>query len=213
MIQKTFFRTFVLLVALSSSCVFASEIQPATTIILTRHGETQWNVEKRWQGATDIPLNLTGIKQATEKSELYSDYPIAAVYSSALQRAHLTAQIIAAPHGHRVRILDGLTEPSFGILDGMTKSEIMELIGPRLSKMSQEERRHSGELEGLVTPATIAKKAEDALRMVGQAHPGQMVVAVAHSGIIEPILVMHTDTVSLTVHMTNMAYLKFIYDG
>ena len=66
----------------------------ATRIIAVRHGETAWNVDTRIQGHLDIALNDTGRWQARQVARALADEPLAAVYTSDLQRAHATAQAI-----------------------------------------------------------------------------------------------------------------------
>jgi broad specificity phosphatase PhoE len=78
-----------------------------TTILLARHGETQWNLERRWQGWADPPLNDTGRAQAQALAQQLRDTPFDAVYTSDLRRAHETAEIVAAPHGVPVARIKG----------------------------------------------------------------------------------------------------------
>ena len=81
-----------------------------TTILLARHGETDWNRENRFQGHADPPLNETGRAQAAELAAALIAEPLAAVYSSPLRRAFETAQILAAPHGLEPVPVDALRE-------------------------------------------------------------------------------------------------------
>lgn len=98
-----------------------------TTLLLVRHGETDWNAARRIQGSTDIPLNDVGRAQARETaSELASQFagvsPV--VVSSDLSRAHETAQIIADALGvDAPRTYAGLRERSYGVAEGMTVAE------------------------------------------------------------------------------------------
>lgn len=75
----------------------------ATRIIAVRHGETAWNVDTRIQGHLDIALNDTGRWQARQVARALADEPLAAVYTSDLQRAHATAQAIAQASGAQLR--------------------------------------------------------------------------------------------------------------
>src|SRR5690349_19284278 len=71
-------------------------------ILLARHGETQFNVEGRWQGQSDSPLTERGVAQARELARALATAQIAAVYSSDLGRALNTAIEVAAPHALQV---------------------------------------------------------------------------------------------------------------
>ena len=70
----------------------------AATLLLVRHGETDWNRERRWQGHADPPLNDTGRTQARELARQLADVPLEAVYASDLRRARDTAAVVAEAH-------------------------------------------------------------------------------------------------------------------
>jgi probable phosphoglycerate mutase len=97
-----------------------------TTIILARHGETDWNSERRWQGHADQPLNEAGRAQARELAESLASRRIDAVYSSDLERARETARIVADRIGLPVRLNPGLREVDVGDWSGRVHSEIEE---------------------------------------------------------------------------------------
>ena len=96
-----------------------------TTFILIRHGETKWNLERRMQGQTDVPLNATGEKQAEQLSNYLRNYPIHIFYSSPLKRTHQTTRIIRKHH-HDAPLFfhDALKERSFGLSEGKTYEEL-----------------------------------------------------------------------------------------
>lgn len=96
-----------------------------TIIYLVRHGETNWNRERRFQGQKDVPLNDYGRAQAKKLSEKLnlSNSNIDAIYSSDLKRAYETANIIAEKYNYDVRINIGLRERFFGVLEGLSLEE------------------------------------------------------------------------------------------
>ena len=83
-----------------------------------RHGQTDWNLERRFQGQIDIPLNAYGLLQAENAAHLLRNEPIAAICSSPLQRALRTAEVVGERLGLPVTILDGLKEVGFGAWEG-----------------------------------------------------------------------------------------------
>ena len=93
--------------------------------LLARHGETDWNLERRVQGHTDRPLNESGRAQALALADRLSTESLDAVYSSDLARARETAAVIAARHGLDVIETSDLREKDFGSWEGMTDTEIM----------------------------------------------------------------------------------------
>ncbi|CAL60480.1 putative Phosphoglycerate/bisphosphoglycerate mutase [Herminiimonas arsenicoxydans] len=95
-----------------------------TEILLIRHGETDWNVEKRLQGHHDIDLNREGVRQVAALGRALLDEPLDAIFSSDLKRALGTAQGIAIPRGMSVQLHKGLRERCFGALEGLLHPEI-----------------------------------------------------------------------------------------
>jgi probable phosphoglycerate mutase len=87
-------------------------------IILIRHGRTGWNVGdgqgERFRGLIDMPLSDEGVTQAEATARRLAPLPLAAVYSSPLQRATRTAEIIARPHGFGASALPGLRSMDYG---------------------------------------------------------------------------------------------------
>ena len=95
----------------------------ATRVFLVRHGETEWNAQRRIQGHTDTALSARGVAQAECVAGRLADEPVAAVYSSDLRRAFQTAEAIASRHGLRVVPEVGLREVSFGEWEGKTEED------------------------------------------------------------------------------------------
>ncbi|QBD81438.1 histidine phosphatase family protein [Ktedonosporobacter rubrisoli] len=96
-----------------------------TRFILVRHGETLANREFRYIGLRDDALSEKGEVQASQLAEALAILPVAAVYSSPLQRAYQTALPIAARHKLAVQTIEELKEVSFGQWEGMSRQEVM----------------------------------------------------------------------------------------
>jgi len=91
-------------------------------IYLLRHGETDWNKEKRLQGREDVPLNATGIQQAHNATVMFDDIHLDLILTSPLSRAKVTAQIIADYTNTPVIVEPDLTERDFGSLSATIPS-------------------------------------------------------------------------------------------
>lgn len=96
----------------------------ANTIILWRHGQTDWNVANKFQGHTDIPLNAVGEYQASHAARLVVDMKPTAIISSDLMRAQKTAQALADLNGLTITIDARLRETNCGKWEGLTGEEI-----------------------------------------------------------------------------------------
>ena len=97
-----------------------------TEILVIRHGETDWNIDKRLQGHIDIPLNEAGRRQVAALGEVLADEGIDAVFPSDLQRARATAQAVADAAGLPVGIDAGLRERCYGAFEGLRHPDIEE---------------------------------------------------------------------------------------
>ena len=95
----------------------------STRICFIRHGETDWNVEKRIQGHTDISLNEVGRAQALAMAFNAAHQRFHAIYSSDLLRAQETAQVLAQREDHPVKLLPQLRERHYGIFQGITAAQ------------------------------------------------------------------------------------------
>lgn len=101
------------------------------TFYFVRHGETEWNVKKKIQGKTDIPLNENGVQQARALAErlVGEQLPAARVYTSPQLRAAATAEILAEALGVECISLPGLREMDMGEWEGFGWDVIVERYG------------------------------------------------------------------------------------
>jgi 2,3-bisphosphoglycerate-dependent phosphoglycerate mutase len=113
--QKTRSTTLLVFLLTLLAPLFTHAQDPDASVLriyLARHGETDWNLEHRTQGQTDIPLNATGKRQAAELRTRMEGIPLEAVYSSALSRSIETADV--ARGTTRLTSVPGLNERNFG---------------------------------------------------------------------------------------------------
>lgn len=100
-----------------------------TTIILARHGETDWNAEEIFRGRIDVELNEAGIREAELLAEYLNDLAITAIYSSPLKRALRTAEIIASRHDIKIDIAHQLIDLNYGEWQGLSHNEVKDRYG------------------------------------------------------------------------------------
>lgn len=96
-----------------------------TRIYVARHGQSTWNLERRWAGHADVPLTDLGRQQARDAARALRDEQFARVTSSSLQRARETAAIVAQELGvELVAPVENFNERHYGEVSGLTSSEI-----------------------------------------------------------------------------------------
>jgi broad specificity phosphatase PhoE len=136
-----------------------------TTLLLVRHGETDWNADGRLQGQTDRPLSDFGRRQARLLADELADEALDAIYSSDLSRARETAEIVGARLGLPVVLEPDLREKDWGTWEGLTAVE-----------------RDRVEFSGESTEAHQERILE-ALRRIAARHSGEgRVLVVTHGG-------------------------------
>jgi broad specificity phosphatase PhoE len=136
-----------------------------TTLLLVRHGETDWNAEGRLQGHTDRPLSDFGRRQARQLADELEGEEIEAIYSSDLARARETAEIVGERLGLAVELDPDLREKDWGNWEGLTAVE-----------------RDRVEFVGESTEAHQERLLR-ALRRISERHPGEgRVLVVTHGG-------------------------------
>ena len=153
-----------------------------TLLYLVRHGQTDWNLQRRIQGSTDIPLNDTGREQAARAGRLLARRHWDVLASSPLSRAYETAEIIGADIGlgsfgpPEIEIVPELVERAYGDAEGLTDSELQRRF-PGDTPVPGRERR-----------TDVATRAVAALVALGERHPGANIVVVAHGGLIRSVM-------------------------
>lgn len=154
-----------------------------TRFCIVRHGETDWNSERRIQGQIDIDLNAAGETQARALGAGLSVHSFAAVYSSDLLRAWNTAQIATAGLGLVVSPAPTLRERHFGMLQGLTRDEARQRY-PEIYLEHQTRSLHS-DYRGGETLAGFARRVTDGLAEMALRHAGQTVLAFTHGGVLD----------------------------
>lgn len=148
-----------------------------TTFALVRHGQTDWNAQRRLQGSTDIPLNDVGRRQARDAVAALSGEGWDAIVSSPLSRAAETADLIAAGLGlSEVRRVPELTERNFGPAEGLQ-------AGPKLEAL-----RIPGGFRGAESEDEAASRGLAALEALAEEFRGRRVLVVAHGTLIRVTL-------------------------
>jgi broad specificity phosphatase PhoE len=149
-----------------------------TTLIVARHGETDWNFELRWQGHADTPLNERGRAQARRLATALAGRGIEAVYSSDLARARETAMIIAETLALEVRLDPRLREVDVGEWSGLTTADV-----ERLYPDGHRRRREGGTGWSAGEPFDLmSARVLAALRAIASENPGSVVLLVTHGG-------------------------------
>jgi broad specificity phosphatase PhoE len=140
----------------------------ATRLLLARHGETDWNRERRWQGLADTALNEVGRRQARALAEELAAEPPDAVYTSDLARARETAEIVADALRLPVVVDDRLREVDVGAWSGLTAVEI--------------ETRFPGKSRPGESAEAMGARVIEALLEIAGSHDGGRVLVVTHGG-------------------------------
>lgn len=147
-----------------------------TSFVIVRHGQTDWNLARRIQGSTDIPLNALGVLQAEHTREALRDASFDVVASSHLQRAAFTASTINEPHG-RDHVIDArLSERAFASVEGWTVEAVNEAFGS-FDAVNDIERWDA-----------VITRMRDALEDLADAHDGGRVLVVAHGSAIRALI-------------------------
>lgn len=151
-------------------------------IVLWRHGQTAWNIERRFQGSLDIELTDTGVAQAHRAARLLAGLRPDAIVASDLKRVRATAAELATVTGLTVAHYEGLRETYAGEWQGLTHEEIIERFGGQYAawKRGEPVRRGGGELE-----SEVADRAAPVVLEAAEKLPdGGTLVVVSHGGTI-----------------------------
>jgi broad specificity phosphatase PhoE len=155
---------------------------PAHDFYFLRHGQTDWNVEGRFQGHTDIPLNKLGLAQAHEAARLLASRRIDLTVASPLIRARKTAEIVAERLGMPVVFDDELKERHFGAFEGLIVNHVKAQFGLQPHERLVRHLPPDAEQWHDTRARTV--------RVMGKwldRHPGQMLLFVSHAGLFDAL--------------------------
>jgi broad specificity phosphatase PhoE len=164
-----------------------------TRIILVRHGQTEWNRVERFRGQADVPLNAAGLAQAEATGRRIAADAVppggrrpAAVYSSPLSRAVVTAEAIAGRFGLSVQVHPGLADIDYGEWQGLTPDE----AGARWPEIlnAWQNAPHTARIPGGETLDDLRARAMAAVNELVTRHAGQTIVLVGHTVVNRIIL-------------------------
>jgi broad specificity phosphatase PhoE len=175
-----------------------------TTILIARHGESDWNRERRWQGQADRPLTERGREQAEALAQRLIHVELDAIYSSDLQRAYDTATEVA--RGQRLEVIKqrDLREVDVGSWSGLTRTEAEEGFPEGFARWRE---GHPGWTDGESYEA-MAERVVEAVTAFGRLHEiahelknklwrSARILVVSHGG---PIRAIHAAALGLDVH-------------
>jgi len=154
-----------------------------TQFLLVRHGETDWNRDRRFQGHADPPLNETGREQARTLAAELAREQLDAVYTSDLARANETAEIIARRLSVPIVVDAELREIDVGEWQGLTWPEIEERFPDGVRNWH--ERGHGWERGE--TYDALGERVVRALRRIGAKHPAGRILIVGHGGTVRSV--------------------------
>ncbi len=138
-------------------------------IYIVRHGQTDWNVEGRYQGRLDVELNHKGIEQAIKLKEKLSNVKFDKVFSSPLKRALKTTQIITS---NEIITDERIIERCNGELEGKLKSEIeIDFNDPNETRM------------GVENINDFRKRIKDFFEEISKKYKGKNILVVTHAGV------------------------------
>lgn len=168
-------------------------ISPVTRLWLVRHGQTDWNAQRRIQGHTPTELNAMGRAQAKLLADWLFDTrqqnPFAALYSSDLPRAAQTAEIIGDKLGLTVSCTPELRERHLGEFEGKTWEQVRSIRAANGNRLIE-----NGDLAdwtgvpGVETDQQLWQRVSKILDAIAQRHPGGDILAVSHGGVMKHVI-------------------------
>jgi broad specificity phosphatase PhoE len=164
-----------------------------TTILIARHGESDWNRERRWQGYADRPLTNRGREQARVLAARLAHIELNAVYSSDLRRARDTAAVVAENQGLEVQAVPELREVDVGSWSGLTRAEAEERFPEGYARWTS---GFPGWDDG-ETYEAMTRRVLKTVQSIAGDHDRGRVLVVSHGG---PIRAIHAAALDLDVH-------------
>ncbi len=155
-------------------------------LLLIRHGRTVWNTAGRFQGQSDIELSPEGIEQAQKLADNFPLDHVDAVYSSSLQRAYKTGELIAEKFNVPIYAEPRLREISFGLWEGLTYDQIHAKWPQQIEQMF--DRPDLGTMPEGESFLQVQQRGLEAMDEIIDANDGKVIAITAHGGILRTLL-------------------------
>ncbi len=182
------------------------------TVYLTRHGQTEWNLEKRLQGHGNSPLTEFGINRAKELSKRMKDIKIDKIYTSPIERAYKTACIVRGDKDTEIKIHEGLKEMNFGDYEGRITEDVMKENPDwdisAIMRGNLEMRAPNGETLG-----EVRKRVNSAMKDILEENEGKSILIVGHGITLKAILAFFNDEEANNEVMGQATLTKVIVDN
>jgi len=149
-----------------------------TSLYLIRHGQTDWNIERRWQGQSDVPLNATGRQQAARLATELVTVNFSAIYSSDLSRAYETALALSRLNRLPIQREPRLREIHQGEWQGLREIDIQARYGNAFQERKQQPLHIAP--PGGETVAQVRDRVVSAVNDICIMHPDERVALVSH---------------------------------
>ncbi len=172
---------------------------------VVRHGQTNWNLEHRVQGWTDIPLNAAGIEEAHALGQYLHGIPFLALYTSDLQRAHTTASILQGYTGIPIHVDERLREKRFGALEGQIRHQVQKQKVVRPHGVSPQVRSDDPEAE---SNDDLSKRILTFLNDLGNRHETGRVLIVTHGALIRALLDLSSYREAVSLRNTSVSRIR-----
>jgi broad specificity phosphatase PhoE len=174
-----------------------------TLLGLLRHGQTDWNIDLRLQGSTDIPLNDTGRAQALQAASVLNRDDWDVIIASPLSRAKDTADIVAKELGMNVVIVPELIERSFGVAEGLDHASWRKMY------------ESHAVIEGLESLEDLRARTILLLDLIANDYAGERVLAVSHGAFIRKVLtiISNGELPREGERLSNASLNKFMHSG
>jgi len=157
-----------------------------TRIYLTRHGQTEWNVEKRFQGWGNSPLTELGMQQAKALGRYFSCIELNVIYSSSAPRALQTAELIRGKKTLNIISEEDLREINLGSWEGMTYSEIENLYPEKFDHFWNYPEKYIP-LDSGETYEALKSRIFNKMEEITKKHRGETVLVVVHGVVLKTL--------------------------
>jgi len=158
-----------------------------TTVLLIRHGETDWNRQKIFRGTSDVPLNENGVQQARLLANALRNCPIDAAFTSPLIRARQTADAVLDGRGVVALVDERLTDFCYGEWQGLQEADVARCWPREFELWST--RPHQVRPPGGNTLKEVRDSAFEAMEQAAARHEGETVALFAHR-VVNKLLVL-----------------------